>query len=204
MGKLLKGIGNSKEVKKFYDNWSSSYDLSLQKWGYKAPYHSLKILKKKLKKKPKYLLDLACGTGLFAEEFKKNYPKSICDGSDISKDILEIAKTKKVYNKLYKINFEKKILIKHKYHVVSIIGAMTYCSNHKLFFKLVNNYLYRNGLLVFTQRCDLWEKFDFDQLLNNLSIFKKLYVSRPMNYLPKNREFGTKIKIRISVLQRLN
>ena len=202
MGKLLKGIGNSREIKKFYDNWSNTYDLTLKEWGYIAPSHSTRILKKKLTKKPKYLLDLACGTGLFVEKFKKIFPKCICDGSDISKEILEISNSKGLYRNLYQTSFENKINLKNRYDLVSLIGAMTYCSNHNLLFKLVNSYLIKGGLFIFTQRIDLWDKLKFEDTINNLGNFKKIYKSRPINYLPKNKDFGQNIKIRIVVLQK--
>lgn len=202
VGKLLKGIGNSKEIKKFYDDWSNTYDLTLKEWGYIAPSHSTRILKKKLTKKPKYLLDLACGTGLFVEKFKKIFPKCICDGSDISKEILEISNSKGLYRNLYQTSFENKINLKNRYHLVSLIGAMTYCSNHNLLFKLVNSYLIKGGLFIFTQRIDLWDKLKFEDTINNLGNFKKIYKSRPINYLPKNKDFGQNIKIRIVVLQK--
>ena len=202
VGKLLKGIGNSKEIKKFYDDWSNTYDLTLKEWGYIAPSHSTRILKKKLTKKPKYLLDLACGTGLFVEKFKKIFPKCICDGSDISKEILEISNSKGLYRNLYQTSFENKINLKNRYDLVSLIGAMTYCSNHNLLFKLVNSYLIKGGLFIFTQRIDLWDKLKFEDTINNLGNFKKIYKSRPINYLPKNKDFGQNIKIRIVVLQK--
>ena len=202
VGKLLKGIGNSKEIKKFYDDWSNTYDLTLKEWGYIAPSHSTRILKKKLTKKPKYLLDLACGTGLFVEKFKKIFPKCICDGSDISKEILEISNSKGLYRNLYKSSFEKKINLKNRYDLVSLIGAMTYCSNHNLLFKLVNSYLIKGGLFIFTQRIDLWDKLKFEDIINNQGNFKNIYKSRPINYLPKNKDFGQDIKIRIIVLQK--
>ena len=202
VGKLLKGIGNSKEIKKFYDNWSNTYDLTLKEWGYIAPSHSTRILKKILTKKPKYLLDLACGTGLFVEKFKKIFPKCICDGTDISKEILEISNSKGQYRNLYQTSFENKINLKNRYDLVSLIGAMTYCSNHNLLFKLVNSYLIKGGLFIFTQRIDLWDKLKFEDTINNLGNFKKIYKSRPINYLPKNKDFGQDIKIRIIVLQK--
>ena len=202
VGKLLKGIGNSREIKKFYDNWSNTYDLTLKEWGYIAPSHSTRILKKILTKKPKYLLDLACGTGLFVEKFKKIFPKCICDGTDISKEILEISNSKGLYRNLYQTSFENKINLKNRYDLVSLIGAMTYCSNHNLLFKLVNSYLIKGGLFIFTQRIDLWDKLKFEDTINNLGNFKKIYKSRPINYLPKNKDFGQNIKIRIVVLQK--
>jgi len=202
VGKLLKGIGNSKEIKKFYDDWSNTYDLTLKEWGYIAPSHSTRILKKKLTKKPKYLLDLACGTGLFVEKFKKIFPKCICDGSDISKEILEISNSKGLYRNLYQTSFENKINLKNRYDLVSLIGAMTYCSNHNLLFKLVNSYLIKGGLFIFTQRIDLWDKLKFEDIINNQGNFINIYKSRPINYLPKNKDFGQDIKIRIIVLQK--
>ena len=202
VGKLLKGIGNSKEIKKFYDDWSNTYDLTLKEWGYIAPSHSTRILKKKLTKKPKYLLDLACGTGLFVEKFKKIFPKCICDGSDISKEILEISNSKGLYRNLYQTSFENKINLKNRYDLVSLIGAMTYCLNHNLLFKLVNSYLIKGGLFIFTQRIDLWDKLKFEDIINNQGNFINIYKSRPINYLPKNKDFGQDIKIRIIVLQK--
>ena len=106
---LLRGIGDTKKVEKFYDDWSKNYEQSLIDWNYKAPRQSVNILNKYIKIKPKYLLDLACGTGLFSEEYTKFYPQCICDGSDISKKIIDISKNKKIYRKLFKTSFEKKI-----------------------------------------------------------------------------------------------
>ena len=34
MKSLRKGIGNKKDIEKYYDNWSSSYDKTLYQWEY--------------------------------------------------------------------------------------------------------------------------------------------------------------------------
>ena len=200
MSSLLKGIGNSQSVKKYYDSWSSEYDQSLHQWNYKAPKQSVKILAQFIKKKPKYLLDLACGTGLFTEELLKEFPDCICDGSDISPKIINISKNKKIYRRLFTSNFEKRIAVKSKYNIVSLIGAMTYCQDHQKLFQNVSSYLGDKGYFIFTHRLDLWEKFDFDNIIKNNSQFRLLYKSRPINYLPKNKDFTSKIKIRIVLL----
>ena len=202
MKSLRKGIGNSKDVEIFYDKWSNSYDQTLYNWNYKAPKQSVNILKKFIKKKPRYLLDLACGTGLFVKEYLKTYPNCICDGSDISKKILNISEVSGKYRNLYKKSFEKKIKIINKYNIVSLIGAMTYCENHQSLFNLVSYYLDTKGYFIFTQREDLWKDLNFDNVLKSRSDFGLVYKSRPLNYLPKNKDFGSNIKIRIVLLMK--
>ena len=200
---LLDGIGNENVTEQYYDDWALNYDLTLKKWNYKAPKKAVKILVK-VKKKFNNILDLACGTGMFAEEIKKKYKKIIIDGCDISAQSLKIAKQKKLYRKLYKKSFEKKIKITSKYDLISMIGSMTYCQKPNKLFSLVNTYLKKNGIFIFSHRIDLWEKQNFDELLKN---FKKnftiKYRSRPLKYLPENTDFSNKIKIRIIVLKKI-
>ena len=200
MKSLRKGIGNRKDVESYYDDWSSSYNETLIKWNYNAPLQSASILKKHIKTKPKYLLDLACGTGLFVEKFLQVFPECICDGSDISRKILNVSKRNGKYRYLYKKNFENKIQIVNKYNLVSLIGAMTYCENHQSLFKLVSYYLAKNGYFIFTHRVDLWGELKFDNVLKSLIDFELIYKSRALNYLPKNKDFGSDIKIRIVLL----
>ena len=80
MSSLLKGIGNSLSVRKYYDNWSSEYDQSLHQWNYKAPKQSVKILNQyikkrtnlKLPKSQKKCLDIGCGSGRHIIYLHKN------------------------------------------------------------------------------------------------------------------------------------
>ena len=201
MSKLLKGIGNSKEIKNFYDNWSNEYDKTLDDWDYKAPKQAALILKKYSIRKPSFLLDLACGTGLFAQEIRKIYPTITCDGTDISKKIINISLQKGLYRNLYLSSFEKNIKSDDDYNVVSLIGGMTYCTNYELLFKHVYKYLKNKGYFIFTHRVDVWERFNFDKFLKLIEDkFEITYKTKPLNYLPKNKDFGTKVKIRIVLL----
>ncbi len=203
MKSLLKGIGSSRDIKKYYDVWSTTYDNSLLEWNYQAPRKATLFLKKYTKIRPKYLLDLACGTGLFVQEFKKIYPDCTCDGSDISKKIINISQKKGLFRNLYQSSFEKEIRLNNLYNIVSLIGGMTYCTNYHLLFSLVYKYLEKKGYFIFTHRVDIWEKYNFDKFLNlNKKNFETVYKSRPINYLPKNKDFGTKVKIRIVLLNK--
>ena len=86
--------------------------------------------------------------------------------------------------------------------MVSLIGAMTYCKNHQSLFKLVCYYLEKNGYFIFTQRVDLWRELNFDNILEKLIDFESICISRPLNYLPNNKDFGSDIKIRIVLLKK--
>ena len=203
MGKLLTGIGNNREIRSFYDKWSDTYDESLNQWNYKAPRQSALILKRYIKNNPKYLLDLACGTGLFAQEIGKIFPNIICDGTDISKKIINISLQKNLYRNLFLSSFEKNIKSNDDYNVVSLIGGMTYCKNYQLLFELVYNYLKNRGYFIFTHRIDIWEKLNFDDLLKfNENKFEIIYISKPLKYLPENKDFGNKVKIKIVLLSK--
>ena len=201
---LVSGIGDIKTTKKYYDDWSRKYDLTLNQWKYTVPKKSISLLKSKFNRRPNKILDLACGTGLFGEELIKTYKNSQIYGSDISKKSLIIAKEKKIYKKLFKKDFEKKINFQIKFELVSMIGAMTYCKNFKKLFSNINYYLLKNGYFVFSHRIDLWKKQNFYEILNaHQSDLKIKFISRPNNYLPANKDFSNKIKIRLVLLQKI-
>ena len=201
---LVSGLGNLNTTKKYYDDWSKKYDLTLNQWKYTVPKKSIKLLKSKFNRRPNKILDLACGTGLFGEELIKIYKNSHIYGSDISEKSLIIAKEKKIYKKLFKNDFEKKINFKIKFELVSMIGAMTYCKNFEKLFSNIKYYLLKNGYFIFSHRIDLWEKQNFYEILNaHKSDLKIKFISRPNNYLPANKDFSNKIKIRLVLLQKV-
>ena len=72
---------------------------------------------------------------------------------------------------------KKKIAVKSKYNVVSLIGAMTYCQDYQKLFQNVSSYLLDKGYFIFTHRVDLWEKFDFDKIIKRNNQFRLLYKS---------------------------
>ena len=200
---LLNGIGNQKETRLYYDNWADKYDETLKTWNYRAPQKCAKILKKYTSIKSGLILDLACGTGLFGEEILKYFDSFKIHGSDISSISLKIAHKKKIYRKLFKNSFEDKMYLKINYEIVSLIGAMTYCQKHEKLFDNVLKYLKKGGYFIFTQRTDLWDKLDFNEKLIDISKnYNLIYKSKPIDYLPKNKDFTKNVKIRIALIQK--
>ena len=200
---LVSGVGNLSKTSKYYDDWAENYDETLKLWNYQAPKKSIKFLKETLNIKPKNILDLACGTGLFGIELKKIYPKSNIYGSDISKKSLKISSGKKIYIKLKNKNFEELHYFNTKFDLISLIGSMTYCKNFKKLFANINKNIKKKGFVLFTHRVDLWKQQDFFNILKTYQkTFKITKISRPLNYLPLNKDFKNKIKIKIVLLQK--
>ena len=200
---LVSGVGNLNKTKKYYDDWSEKYDETLKLWNYQAPKKSIKFLKETTNFKPNNILDLACGTGLFGAKLKKVYPKSHIYGSDISKKSLKISSEKKIYKKLQIKNFEQLHNYKIKFDLISLIGSMTYCKNFDKFFVNINKNIKQKGFVLFTHRIDLWQKQNFLSILkNHQKSLKIIKISRPLNYLPLNKDFKNKIKIKIVLLQK--
>ena len=180
---LLKGVGNHKITNIYYDNWSNSYDATLNNWNYRAPKKVSMILKSYLSMPPKNILDIACGTGLFAEKILKFFPQSSIDGLDISRKILNQARNKKIYRKLSCSNFDKKLILDQEYDVVSLIGAMTYSENPKKLILKIHDLTKPRGFFIFTHRNDLWKKQNFSNLIESLlNKWKKILISRPLLY----------------------
>ena len=64
-------------------------------------------------------------------------------------------------------------------------------------------WLTKKGYFIFSHRIDLWKKQNFDKILLGISKdFKTHFISRPLLYLPLNKDFKNKIKIRLVLLQK--
>ena len=201
---LVSGVGNLTKTTKYYDDWSENYDKTLKLSNYQAPKKSIKFLKEAINTKPKNILDLACGTGLFGKELKRIYPKSSIDGSDISAKSLSHAKLKKVYNRLFVSDFNKNFIFKKKYNLITCIGSLTYNTNPQKLLLKVSNITKKSGFFIFSHRVDLWQKQNFDKILSDLSNkWQNIYISRKLLYLPKNKDFNNKIKIKIGLLKKI-
>ena len=119
------------------------------------------------------------------------------------KKSLKISSGKKIYKKLQIKNFEKLHHYKIKFDLISLIGSMTYCKNFDKFFANINKNIKEKGFVIFTHRIDLWVKQDFLSILKKHQKSLKINkISRPVNYLPLNKDFKNKIKIKIVLLQK--
>ena len=107
----LKKIYSSKDLlnlEKVYDLWGKEYDIDLFDEGYSFPIVSAALVAKYVIRKKTKILDAGCGTGLIAAALAiLNYKNII--GIDFSKGMLAVAKKRKLYKFLKKVDLTKKI-----------------------------------------------------------------------------------------------
>ena len=100
--------------------------------------------------KNKSILDVGCGTGLFAHKVSKlgGGPKQVL-GIDFSKEAIKIAiKTHKNHNLQYQVLDVKEI--KSKYDVIVSLGTLEHMDNPLKTLKILKKHLTKNGKIIVT------------------------------------------------------
>ena len=117
-------LKNSDETIGFYKDWSNSYDQELYINGYITPLRCAKALETVNASKDEKIMDIGCGTGLSGEAFKKLGFTNI-DGSDFSNEMLQIAKSKKIYSNLILSNNKNPLNFKGVYSNSAAVGVFS-------------------------------------------------------------------------------
>ncbi len=145
---------NDEYVKNIFDVFAEDFENVLDSLEYKAPEYIWDFLKDVYGDSPQRkmkILDAGCGTGLCGGFLKKYAAFLGLHGVDLSEKMLEIAKRKKVYDRLW--NKELTAFVqerKNKYDLIVSADVFTYIGNlEKLFPKLFDS-LKKNGRLIFT------------------------------------------------------
>ena len=108
----------------------------------------IKEVLKELSWKNKLVLDVGCGTGLFAYGASKLGSKQVL-GIDFSKNAIEIAKkTHKNHNLQYQVLDVKEI--KSKYDVIVSLGTLEHVDNVLAVLKILKKHLTQNGKIIVT------------------------------------------------------
>jgi SAM-dependent methyltransferase len=158
------------EVMKYYDDWGlkNKYDQDMLDWKYSGPKETVEVFKKYAKDKDVKIFDAGCGTGLVGEELKK-FGYNYYDGADLSQKLLDLV-PKKLYQKLSKIDLNKKIEIQNNtYDAVMCVGTFTF--GHVKppaldeFIRITKN----KGLICFTINEGVYEEYGFDKKIKELN-----------------------------------
>ena len=144
-------------MKQFGNLYSQYYDLLYRDKDYAGEVEYIIKLIKENSNETKTLLDMGCGTGKHAELLCNN--GYIVHGIDLSEDMLEIAKNRRIDkdDRLFfsRSNIQELELNKKFDVVVSLFHVMSYQnSNDQLIkaFEVAKNHLKNNGIFIF----DFW------------------------------------------------
>ncbi|MCP3661541.1 MAG: methyltransferase domain-containing protein [Gammaproteobacteria bacterium] len=189
---------NSDDVAKYYDNWASDYNETLADWRYEAPKQVASMFSAKLSPKSA-ILDAGCGTGLSGKAFLAAGFTTI-DGIDVSHRSLEIAGMTSAYRALHKMDLQLlPLLIPDGYYDgLACVGVLTYLADSVGTLREFNRVVRSGGVVVVTQRSDLFVEREFQEVLEGLlndGDISQVSISEPRPYLPDNEEFGDHILV---------
>ena len=194
---------SSSKLNKHYKNWANLYDIDMSSWGYAYPLQLNKILTNKLRlKKTIKILDAGCGTGYVAEVLNKLNYKNIT-GIDFSKEMLAIARSKKIYKKLICQSLNEKIELRSKqFELIICTGVLT--SGHvgpSAINELVR-LLKPQGFFVCSIAESVYKKNGFEKEIKNLKNLVSIKsISKAFVALPNNKNSA---KSRMYILEKLN
>lgn len=185
-------------VEEYYDDWAEKYDETLADWNYRAPEEAAAILREHLGPGAE-ILDAGCGTGLTGLATSRA-GFTVIDGNDLSSKSLDEARKLNVYRTLEQVDMQKLPLPVESdaYDGLECIGVLTYLPDSEPLLRELCRVVRPGGVVVLTQRDDIFEERDFGSVLRTLEsegLWKILEVSEPRPYLPGNDEFADRIRV---------
>ena len=210
---LLTTPKTSQGAQALYDRWASTYDNSLQDWGYNAPANTARIASFAAGKvgisKGEKLYDAGCGTGMVGGELGK-YGFSNLVGSDISSASLALVEQKKpgLYQELSVCDLEKPLPFRTgSFSFICCVGVLSYVTDFDILWEEFVRVAVKGGLVIFTHNAKYWEE-DLDGIQSKVLALEgekraaRLAMTEPMNYMPHNPiESERQKRIRYFVIQ---
>ncbi|EED34619.1 hypothetical protein NOR51B_557 [Luminiphilus syltensis NOR5-1B] len=196
---------NSKEVERDYDTFAATgnYDASFVDWDYVGPTTAAAILRNYVPLDAQ-ILDAACGSGLTGTALSSLGYSSI-DGMDISGELLKLAEQSGVYSQLHKVDMQSIPLpiADNHYDAVNFIGALTYFETNDILVELCR-IIKPGGHLIFSHREDIMRDKNVAETLRAMEsdgVWKRLFGTEPMPYLPHHPDYGDAIKVQYFVYE---
>jgi predicted TPR repeat methyltransferase len=117
-------LDNPEDIQNFYSDWAKTYDAEILENGYVTPQRCAAALAEFAPSKDLSLLDVGCGTGLSGKCLAEVGFTRI-DGCDLNHDMLEVAKTRGIYNRLWQTTTEDPLQFQDGlYDAISAIGVI--------------------------------------------------------------------------------
>jgi predicted TPR repeat methyltransferase len=185
---LHQGTSDPREVADRYDGWAPSYDEDLAAWSYQAPATVADIV---LTRQPSAgsLLDVGCGTGLVGQALRARGFAGRILGLDISQESLEVARRNGAYDALDPADLQQRLpRDDDSVDALVCVGVMTYLPDVEAVWREFARVVRSRGLIVATQREDLWEPRRCQDVVDRLrdeGVWTPLELTGPAPYLPQ-------------------
>ena len=175
------------EVAGRYDEWAASYDTDLASWSYQAPQRVADIVVTRLPGAAD-VLDVGCGTGLVGRELRARGFGGWLVGLDLSQASLDVARESGAYDALDRADLQQPLPLEDDcFDAVVCVGVMTYLPDVATVWREFARAVRPGGLVVATQREDLWRTRECQAVLDALrdeGVLTSSEVAGPAAYLP--------------------
>jgi predicted TPR repeat methyltransferase len=185
---LVQGTTDPREAAVRYDDWAESYDADLDSWDYQAPGV---VADSVLARRPdaRSVLDVGCGTGLVGRALRAKGFEGQLVGLDISESSLQVARQTGTYDKLKPADLQQPLEVPPgSVDVLVCAGVMTYLPEVEAVWREFARVVRSGGLVVVTQREDLWEARRCPDVMRRLEadgVWTPLDVTGPAPYMPE-------------------
>jgi predicted TPR repeat methyltransferase len=185
---LNEGTSDPREVADRYDAWAGSYDSDLTSWSYQAPDVVAETVVTRMPAATS-ALDVGCGTGLVGRALRTRGFDGRLLGRDISHESLDLARRSGAYDSLEQADLQQRLTLDDdSVDVVVCVGVMTYLPEVEAVWREFARVARPGGLVVATQREDLWDERDCPTVVERLradGVWTPLDITGPAPYLPE-------------------
>ncbi|MEM7081134.1 MAG: methyltransferase domain-containing protein [Pseudomonadota bacterium] len=191
------GPTDEQTVRRLYDEFASEYNRTVVDWGYDAPEQAAQYLGQYVARTAP-VLDAGCGTGLTGQALNAAGFTHIT-GTDLSADSIAIAKGTPFYRAVLALNLSEPLPFQDQQFAGAVsIGVFTYIDDLEPVLSELIRVTSPGGIIVFTQRQDLYVERDQHALFSALRAehgIEQIESTEPRPYLPGNPSFAEKIGI---------
>ena len=184
---LIQGNADPREVAERYDAWAESYDADLDAWSYQAPAVAADTVLAR-EPRPGSVLDVGCGTGLVGKALRARGYTGRLEGLDISQESLRLAQESGAYDAVRPADLQQPLpLADDAVDALVCVGVMTYLPDVEAVWREFARVVRPGGLVVVTQREDLWEPRGCQAVVDRLAsdgVWTPVDVPGPAPYLP--------------------
>ncbi len=143
-------LSGDEQMRALYDDWAHQYDQDLRNKNYLTPGRVAEALSQFHDDGLTRILDFGCGSGLSGTALNAAGFSEI-DGADISEGMLEIARQKAIYKRLWHIESDKPLPFKRgDYPIITAAGAISVGAAPGIAYDQLLEVLVPGGLLVFS------------------------------------------------------